>query len=132
TINEALCRNVARVLNPGGLFVFDMNTRYGLAVNWQRHPCIVEADKDDLFIVHRPSYDHERNIATLRITGFYREGDVWRRIDEEHKERGYTLEEIQQALKQAKLKELACWGNLWEMTAPKPDSGRVWFVARRG
>jgi len=127
--------NVARVLSPGGLFIFDMNTRYGLAVGWQRHPCTVEVDRPDLFIAHRPSYDYERNIATLRITGFIkekeREGECWRRVDEEHKERGYTLEEIREGLKRAGLEELACWGNLREMAPPKPDSGRVWFVAEK-
>jgi len=53
-------------------------------------------------------------------------------MGEEHRERGYTLEEIREALKQAGLEELACWGSLREMTEPKPDSGRVWFVAGKG
>ena len=123
--------NVARVLIPGGLFIFDMNTIYCLAVHWQRHPAYVQQDTEELFEVHRPSYDYEGNIATLRITGFFREGDVWRRIDEVHRERGYALGEIRDALKQAGLEELACWGSLREMSPPKPDSGRVWFVARR-
>ena len=118
-------RNVAQALNPGELFIFDMNTRYGLAVNWQRHPCTIEVDRPDMLIIHRPSYDYERNIATLRITGFLREGERWRRIDEEHKERGCTLEEIREALQGAGLVELACWGNLREMSEPKPDSPRV-------
>lgn len=122
--------NVARVLNPGGLFIFDMNTIYGLAVGWQRQPAYVQQDTDELFEVHRSSYDYERNIATLRITGFFREGGLWRRVDEEHRERGYTLREIREALTRAELEELACWGNLREMSEPKPDSPRVWFVTR--
>lgn len=123
--------NVARVLNPGGLFIFDMNTIYGLAVSWQRQqPAYVEQDTGELFEVHRTSYDYERNIATLKITGFIREGEVWRRIDEEHRERGYTLSEIRKALRQAKLAELACFGSLREMAESKPDSPRVWFVAQ--
>jgi SAM-dependent methyltransferase len=123
--------NVAEVLNPDGLFIFDMNTIYGLAVGWQRHPYTVEADRPDMLIIHRPSYDYERNIATLKITGFVREGERWRKMDEEHKERGYTLAEIRGALCEAGLEELACWGNPREMTEPKPDSGKVFFVARR-
>ena len=123
--------NVARVLKPGGLFIFDMNTIYGLAVGWQRHPAYVQQDTEELYEVHRPTYDYERNIATLKITGFLKEGNSWHRFDEEHKERGYTLMEIREALKQAELEELACWGSLREMTPPKPDSGRVWFVARK-
>lgn len=122
--------NVARLLNPGGLFIFDMNTIYGLAVGWQRQPAYVQQDTPELFEVHQPSYDYERNIATVRITGFVREGELWRRLDEEHHERGYTLEQIREALEQAGLEELACWGNPKEMSEPRPDSGRVFFIAR--
>ena len=124
--------NVAEVLNPDGLFIFDMNTRYALSVGWQRHPAYVQQDTMDLFEVHRPSYDYERDIATLRITGFIKEEERWCRIDEEHRERDYTLVEIREALRQAELLELACWENLREMSEPKPDSYRVLFVARGG
>lgn len=124
-------RGVCRALRPGGLFIFDMNTIYGLAVGWQQHPCYVQQETPELLDIHRTSYDFEKNIATLRITGFRREGEFWRRMDEEHKERGYTLEQIKDALGEAGLKELACWGSLREMSEPKPDSGRVWFVARK-
>lgn len=52
-------------------------------------------------------------------------------MDEEHRERGYTLAEIRQCLKGAGLRELACWGSLQDMSKPKPDSERVWFVMRK-
>lgn len=122
---------VCRALKKAGLFIFDMNTIYGLAVRWQRHPCYVQQDTPQLFEIHRPSYDFERNIATLRITGFVKEGNEWTQLDEEHKERGYTLKEIRQCLKKVGFQELACWGSLQEMSEPKPDSGRVWFVMQK-
>jgi SAM-dependent methyltransferase len=120
-----------RALKKPGLFIFDMNTIYGLAVNWQRNLCYVQQDSAELFEIHRPSYDFERNIATLRITGFAKEGDRWTRMDEVHKERGYTLRDIRQCLKEVDFQELACWGNLAEMSEPKPDSGRVWLVVQK-
>jgi ubiquinone/menaquinone biosynthesis C-methylase UbiE len=120
-----------RALKKAGLFIFDMNTIYGLAVNWQRNLCYVQQDSAELFEIHRPSYDFERNIATLRITGFVKEGDRWARMEEVHKERGYTLKDIRQCLKEVGFQELACWGNLVEMSEPKPDSGRVWFVMQK-
>jgi ubiquinone/menaquinone biosynthesis C-methylase UbiE len=120
-----------RALKKGGLFIFDMNTIYGLAVNWQLHPCNVEQDTSELFEIHRPGYDSEKNIATLRITGFVKERNGWTRIDEEHKERGYSIEEIRQYLKKIGLQELACWGSLQEMSELKPDSGRVWFIMQK-
>jgi hypothetical protein len=60
-----------------------------------------------------------------------KEGNGWTRIDEEHKERGYSLEEIKQSLKKTGFQELACWGSIQEMSELKPDSGRVWFVIQK-
>jgi ubiquinone/menaquinone biosynthesis C-methylase UbiE len=122
---------VHRALKKAGLFIFDMNTIYGLAVDWQRYHCYVQQDTPELFEIHFPSYDSEKNIATLRITGFVKEGDGWTRMDEEHKERGYTLEDIRQCLKEVGFQELACWGNLTEMSEPKPDCARVWFAVQK-
>jgi len=128
---EKVFAGVSRALKGGGIFIFDMNTIYGLAVHWQRHPCYVQQDTSELFEIHRTNYDFERNIATLRITGFMKKGKVWVRVEEEHKERGYSLSEIRQSLKKAGLQELACWGNLQKMNEPEPESGRVWFVTRK-
>jgi ubiquinone/menaquinone biosynthesis C-methylase UbiE len=122
---------VYRALKKAGLFIFDMNTIYGLAVDWQRHHCYVQQDTPELFEIHFPTYDLENNIATMRITGFVKEGDGWTRMDEVHKERGYTLEDIRQCLKEVGFQELACWGSLQQMSEPKPDSGRVWFVMQK-
>jgi ubiquinone/menaquinone biosynthesis C-methylase UbiE len=122
---------VYRALREAGLFIFDMNTIYGLAVDWQRYHCYVQQDTPELFEIHFPSYDLEKNIAIMRITGFVKEGDGWTRMDEVHKERGYTLEDIRQCLKEVGFQELACWGNLQEMSEPKPDSGRVWLVMQK-
>ena len=122
---------VHRALKKAGLFIFDMNTIYGLAVDWQRHYCYVQQDTSEWFEIHFPSYDLEKNIATMRITGFVKDGDGWTRMDEVHKERGYTLEDIGQGLKGAGFQELACWGNLEDGSEPKLDSGRVWFVMQK-
>jgi ubiquinone/menaquinone biosynthesis C-methylase UbiE len=128
---EQTFQGVSKALKDGGLFIFDMNTIYGLAVNWQRQPVYIEQDTADIFVVHQPSYDFERNLATMRITGFMRDQDGWFRMDEKHIERGYTLEDIQDTLRKANLDVLDCWGSIMEMTAPAQETGRVWFVARK-
>ncbi len=122
---------VYRALKKAGLFIFDMNTIYGLAVNWQRYPCYIQQDTPELFEIHRASYDFANNLATMRITGFAKEGDRWTRMNEVHRERGYKVEEIRQCLKEAGFQELACWDSLEAMSEPKPDSGRVWFVMQK-
>jgi len=122
---------VYRALKKAGLFIFDMNTVYGLAVDWQREPCYIQQNSPEIFEIHFPSYDFEKRIATTSILGFAKAGDGWIRVDEEHKERGYTLEEIRQCSQEAGFQELACWDSLEVMSEPRPHSGRVWFVMQK-
>jgi ubiquinone/menaquinone biosynthesis C-methylase UbiE len=128
---EAVFRGVAKALRPDGFFLFDMNTIYGLAVIWRSQPVYVMQDGPGIFEVHINSYDFETNIAAKRIVGFTGQGPAWTRIEEQHLERGYRLDEIRARLGTAGLDEVACWGSLQEMTAPGPEASRVWFAARR-
>ena len=128
---KACCEGVHRALNPGSLFIFDMNTVYGLGVIWQKRPCEVCQDNPEVFEVHRKAYDFETNIATMRITGFMKAGDTWARVEEEHRERGYSLGEIHSALRASGFTVAATWDNPEDMSEPKPESGRIWVVARK-
>jgi len=121
---------VRRCLAEDGLFLFDMNTLYGLAVEWQRNACYVQQDTPDILEIHRPTYNYEERIATLQIDGFLRDGPHWLRYTETHQERGYRLAEIRRCLSDAGLEEVASWGSLREFTPPLANSGRVWFAAR--
>ncbi|MGB3341619.1 MAG: class I SAM-dependent methyltransferase [bacterium] len=124
-------RNINRVLNNGGIFIFDINTIYGLSVNWQDNsPCVLQ-DTDRLFEVHICPPNFKRNIATLKIVGFIRQGRYWRRIEEVHQERGYRLKEIRKSFRKAHFIELGCWESLKTMKKPKRDSGKVFFILRK-
>jgi ubiquinone/menaquinone biosynthesis C-methylase UbiE len=124
-------RGVWRALMTGGLFVFDMNTIYGLAVNWRECGVWIQSDDDSVFEVHRSGYDFETNLAVMRITGFIRDGNRWRRVDETHRERAYSQVEIRQYLVDAGFQVVGCWGNLKEMSEATPESGRIWYVAKQ-
>ena len=128
---DACYCGVHRALNPGGLFVFDMNTVYGLGVLWQRRPCEVCQDTNECFELHRKAYDFETNIAAMRITGFINTGGTWVRVDEEHQERGYTLGEIHTSLRKCGFDVVATWNNPEDMSEPESESGRVWVVAKK-
>ncbi len=121
---------VSRLLDDRGIFIFDMNTIRGLAVEWVRRPGHVHLDTASSFLVSVPHYEAATRIASLRITGFSREGDRWVRMDEVHRERGYTLGEIRRCLKAAGLREMACWASLDRMDRPGRNTPRVWFVVR--
>jgi SAM-dependent methyltransferase len=123
---------VYRALKPGGLFIFDMNTLYGLAVSWTRQTTFVQQDFPDLMELHRTQFDYDRMLARVTITAFERQGDKWLRFDEEHMEKGYPVEHIQQALEESHLQVVGTFGNMLELTTVKNDTGRAWFVAQKG
>lgn len=132
---------VASTLTPRGLFLFDMNTIFntifGLAVRWgtaQR----VQADTDDVFVSSKTEFDHDTDVATMSITGFVREGELYRRFAEVHQERGYPLATIESGLRAAGMQVLEVHG----LAAPTPgaslqlepshrETGRVFFIAQR-
>jgi SAM-dependent methyltransferase len=123
---------VEQALKPGGLFIFDMNTIYGLAVLWQRPDYTIQQDTSEIVEIHRPYFDYDRATATVKITAFIQDGLTWKRIDEIHQERGYPLAQLHVLLAACGFEVLACYGSLADLSEPELDSGRVWFVARKG
>lgn len=128
---ERTFKGVYRALRPGGLFIFDISTIYGLSAARQKEKCILEVDRPDMLVIHRPSYNYELNMATTNITGFRKEGDHWVRMDELHAQKGFYLYEIRDALRAAGLRELARWGDFKEMTPAENDSPRIWYVVQK-
>jgi hypothetical protein len=118
-------------LKPGGFFLFDMNTVYGLAVGWQRQQCYVQQDASEVFEVHRTAYDYERGIASVKITAFVQQGDLWERIDELHQERAHPVEEIEALLRAAGFEIKALFGSLRDLSPLKPESSRLYALAQR-
>jgi SAM-dependent methyltransferase len=97
---------VATALCDGGYFVFDLNTRRRFAEGWG-NTSIIAADRDDLFGAYRSWFEPETSLSPLAMTFFLRrEGDdgCWERFDEEHVERAYDLDEVEETLVAAGLR----------------------------
>lgn len=89
---------VARALRPGGLFVFDMNTREKFSAAWNES-CYIAVDRDDLFGIYQSWFQPESGISPLTMTFFVRtDAGLWERFDEEHIERAYPLDEVKEML----------------------------------
>lgn len=120
-------------LAPGGLVIFDMNTRAGLAADWNDRCWVQEID--DTYFIQQADWDAQTAIGTLTLTCFARLGGGYRRFEEVHRERGYTLDEIVGALESAGLTPLdafACLPRIGPTLEPSGDAtGRVVLVARR-
>jgi len=121
---------IAASLRPHGLFLFDMNTVRGLATRWGNRVWIIQ-DSDDAFEADQSEFDYDTGIATLRVNAFlHRQGDLYERVKEIHRERGYPIPTVDAALTDAGFSVLGRWGSetFEEVT---PETQRVFYAARR-
>lgn len=129
---QAAFHGVFAALRPGGYFIFDMNTVHGLVVNWMREKTYVQNETDDFIEYHRHEFDYENLIATVEITIFSRSsGELWERIQETHRERGYPIADLQFLLTETGFKIEAIYGSLSRRTELQVDSSRVFFVVQK-
>jgi SAM-dependent methyltransferase len=120
-----------RALQPGGFFIFDMNTIYGLSVDWMREETYIQNEAKDFMEIHRQSYDYENQIATMDVTLFTEHGACWERVDETHRERGYPIADIQFLLNETGFMIAGMYGSLKNRTDVQTTSPRVWFTAHK-
>ena len=131
-LDPADCKTaIARVykaLNPGGCFIFDVNTPEKLrAMDGQ-----VFLDEDeDVYCVWRGEYDEVTNICSYGMDLFQRQGKVWHRSFEEHREYAYSAEELVSYLKSAGFTSIAVFGDR-TFDAPREGEQRIYIKARKG
>jgi len=90
---------VRQVIGDDGWFVFDLNSRKKLEREWVG--AMIATDESDLFVVYDAGYDAETGHSPLRVTGFVREGETYRRFVEEHVERAFALDRVIETLSEA-------------------------------
>ena len=125
---EAAIRRTYKALNPGGIFIFDVNTPEKLrAMDGQ----VFLDEDDDVYCVWRGEFDDETNICSYGMDLFQREGETWRRSFEEHQEYAYSIEQLRSYLKKAGFTHIKVWADR-AFVAPREGEQRVWFQARKG
>ena len=125
---EEAIRCIYRVLNPGGTFIFDVNTPQKLrAMDGQ-----VFLDEDeDVYCVWRGEFDRDTNICSYGMDLFQRHGDVWHRSFEEHREYAYSEEQLTLYLKKAGFTNIEVYADR-RFEAPGEGEQRIYFKARKG
>ena len=121
-------RRVYKVLNPGGIFIFDVNTPEKLrAMDGQ----VFLDEDDDVYCVWRGEFDEETNICSYGMDLFQREGKLWYRSFEEHREYAYSQEQLTGYLKETGFTHIEVYADrLFE--APRQGEQRIYFKARKG
>lgn len=120
-------RRVAAFLEPGGLFVFDVNTPY-------KHEHILSGqtfiyDYDEVYCSWQNSECHDGIIdITLDLFSLEEDGTYYRET-EEFSERAYGQEELTSLLRQAGLECFAVYGDD-SLSPPGEETQRAVYVAR--
>ncbi len=125
---EEAIRRVYKALNPGGCFIFDVNTPEKLrAMDAQ-----VFLDEDeDVYCVWRGEFDEETNICSYGMDLFQRVGDMWQRSFEEHREYAYSAEQLRRYLRSAGFTKIEVFAER-SMESPRPGEQRIFIKARKG
>ena len=125
---EKAIQRIYRVLNPGGCFIFDVNTPQKLrAMDGQ----IFLDEDDDVYCVWRGSFDEQTNICSYGMDLFQRRGNIWQRSFEEHCEYAYSQEQLVGYLKKAGFTHIQVYADR-KFEHPSPTEQRIYIKARKG
>lgn len=114
-------------LNPGGLFIFDINSENKLkGLDGQ---LFIDED-DDVYCVWRADFDEQSRICTYGMDIFFREGQLWQRTAEVHQEYAYTHSELTQWLADAGFRNIEVFGDR-RLDAPQENEQRLFFAAKK-
>lgn len=119
---------VNNYLDPGGIFLFDFNTDYKYKeIIGDR---VIAEDREEMSFIWDNYYDEDSRINEYELSIFVKEqNDLYRKYQELHYQRAYSLEEMQEALNRAGLEFL--WARDGEEGGcVRPDSGRILVAAR--
>lgn len=121
-------RRIYKALNPGGCFIFDVNTPEKLrAMDGQ----VFLDEDDDVFCVWRGEFDEQSNICSYGMDLFQRRGEVWQRSFEEHREYAYSAQQLIQYLREAGFTNISVYADR-RFQKPEPGEQRIYLKARKG
>ena len=121
-------RRVHTFLMPGGYFLFDV-----LSPAWLEGldgETFVD-ENDEVFCLWRANFDRESGILCYGMDLFEREGELWRREQEEHRERSWSVAELTELLTEVGFVQVQVFGEL-EERKPSDADRRLCFVCVNG
>lgn len=125
-LNQVFHR-VRLFLEPGGVFIFDVNTPEKLkGLDGQ----VFLDETEDVFCVWRTEYDEKINACVYGMDIFERNGVRWRRSREEHTEYAYEVDDMVRMLHDEGFEEIKKFGDL-KLSEPADHEQRVFISARK-
>ena len=123
-------RLVNNYLDPEGVFIFDFNTEYKYREVLGNQ--VIAEDRDECSFIWENYYNHTSMINEYELTLFVREDEeasLYRKYQESHFQKAYTLREMRGLLEKAGLKFVAAY-DAYTKKAPMYTSERITVIAR--
>lgn len=118
---------VNNYLDPGGIFIFDVNSPYKYAHLLGER--VIAENREEASFIWENRFDPECELNEYALTLFIKEGKGYQKSEEIHVQRSYSLEKIQQMAGEA--------GLIWEKALDadtleeiKEDTGRYLIIVR--
>ena len=134
---EAAFACVHNYLDPGGLFIFDVNSPYKFENIYSDCSYILEDELEDedgearaVYCGWQNDYDRESGICDFYLTLFEEAEDgTYIRSDEHQQERCYTIDKIKQMLGATGMELIGVYSD-FDLNVPADTSERWYIVAR--
>lgn len=124
---EELARALERVLlflEPGGLFMFDLNSPDKLE---SMDGELYIDETDEVYCIWRAEYEAEEARCVIGMDIFSREGELWRLSREEHVEYAHNIQDMLRMLNKAGFARAGVYGE--GFSEPGEDAQRIYFTA---
>ena len=124
-------RLVNNYLDPGGIFIFDLNTEYKYKEILGE--TTIAEDREDASFIWENYYDSEEQINEYDLALFIpleiEDEVLYRKYEETHYQRAYSLETIKRLLSEAGMEYLAAY-DAFTREPVKKHSERIYILAR--
>ena len=121
-------RLVNNYLDPGGIFIFDMNTEY--KYRELLGSCTIAENREEGSFIWENDYDEESGINEYDLTLFVRREDgLYEKSEEEHYQKAWPVEKVKELLEAAGMTVITVY-DAYTQEPPRPDSERLTFIAR--
>ena len=115
-------------LDPGGYFIFDLNTRYKYETIMGNRT--IAEDRGAAAFIWENEFDPDASLNYYALALFMEDEDGrYRRFDEEHVQRAYNIEDIRAAADKAGM-EFVTEYDAFTTDPPKDHSERIYVVLR--
>lgn len=113
-------------LDTGGIFIFDISSRYKLKNVLGNNTFI--HDDGNIFYTWENKYYNKSNICRMDLTFFKKNSKGYKRFDEVHLQRAHTVRELTYALKKAGFTKIDTYSP-FKFSSPEETEQRIVFAA---